>query len=273
MRGLDRPTRIAERLARWHCAAFARAILTQYADCVTVETAKLVGAGQAVRCERSGLGIMDDDAVAGRSRSAGAACGCSADLTYFEYQRSDLRRGRASRGCRSAIPLDGLVVGDFGAHHGGMVDALRESRQRRGQRSASELRDERRRVRLHSSADDAIPPRGRRRAWRSADRDVPRSTRPLHDVLEHVPGRTSRALARLLSPARRRRRSSSRSRPTTRLSAVNQHLARGLARCTPFLQFLPGDVYLHGGTTGRQRIHDGYGHAGGHGVDTASVAD
>jgi len=46
-------------------------------------------------------------------------------FSYFEYQRIVCREVLIPW-LQERISLEGLLVGDFGAHHGGMVEALRE---------------------------------------------------------------------------------------------------------------------------------------------------
>lgn len=168
-------------------------------------------------------------------------------LSYFEYQQL-VCRDVVIPWLAKRVPLDGLRVGDFGAHHGGMVHALRES----GIVSAA--------VGLELSEDIVFssPFIADDRFRLEAADVVTLGARVyqfdlilLHDVLEHMPDleRSIHAVGEQLRLAGRVFVSFP---PYYSAFGGHQQLARGRARYVPFIQFLPRRLFLHLAQPGEQ---------------------
>jgi hypothetical protein len=161
------------------------------------------------------------------------------EMTYFEYQR---------RVCRDVIlpwlavrlVLRGLRVGDFGAHQGGMLDALRESGlvdRALGFEVGEEIvasspfvSDGRFRLECRDILD--VAPEG-------ALFDLVL----MHDVLEHVPnyGDALDAVRRTLGESGHAFVSFP---PYHSAFGGHQQLARGMARSIPFVHLLPARLFF-----------------------------
>ena len=168
-------------------------------------------------------------------------------LSYFEYQQ---------RVCRDVVipwlakhvPLAGRHVGDFGAHHGGMVHALRES----GIVAAAvglELSEE-----IVSSSPFVADDRFRLEVAdvTSLGDEVDHfDLILLHDVLEHMPDldRSIHAVRDQLRPGGRVFVSFP---PYYSAFGGHQQLARGPARNVPFIHVLPTTLFLHLAQPGEQ---------------------
>jgi SAM-dependent methyltransferase len=160
-------------------------------------------------------------------------------LSYFEYQRLVCSEV-VIPWLTPRLELSGLVVGDFGAHHGGMLDALRESGL---VASATGLE-------LSEEVVTSSPFVGDDR-FKLVVADVmsPGPETPtfdlvlLHDVLEHIPDSDGAldAIARLLRPSGHVFVSFP---PYYSAFGGHQHLARGRARKIPFVHLLPTSVFF-----------------------------
>jgi SAM-dependent methyltransferase len=158
---------------------------------------------------------------------------------YFDYQRA-LCRDVLLPWLGETITLEGLRVGDFGAHYGGTVDYLRESgtvRSAVGLELGAELVAESPFVgdddfRLEVADVTAIAP-GR------YEFDLVL----LHDVLEHIPetGTALDAVARSLRPGGYVFVSFP---PYFSAFGGHQQLASGRARNLPFVHYLPRPVFF-----------------------------
>jgi 2-polyprenyl-3-methyl-5-hydroxy-6-metoxy-1,4-benzoquinol methylase len=160
-------------------------------------------------------------------------------LSYFEYQRLVCSEVVVPW-LAARLDLSGLAVGDFGAHQGGMLDALRES----GLVASA--------TGLELSADVvASSPFVGDDRFRlavadvmSRGRDAPRFDLVLmHDVLEHIPDYEAavRAVARSLTSAGHLFVSFP---PYYSSFGGHQHLARGRARSVPFVHLLPARLFF-----------------------------
>lgn len=160
-------------------------------------------------------------------------------LTYFEYQRLVCREV-VLPWLAARIHLDGAHVGDFGAHHGGMLDALRESGLV-GSAVGIELSEEvvagspfvsDERFRLEVADVTTLAFDGRK-----LDLVL------LHDVLEHVPSYDD-----ALAATRRALTSGGHVfvsfPPYFSAFGGHQQLARGQARRVPFVHFLPEGLFF-----------------------------
>ena len=160
-------------------------------------------------------------------------------LSYFEYQRlvcSEVVIPWLTR----RLDLSGLDVGDFGAHHGGMLDALRDSglvATAIGLELSAEVvasspfvADDR--FRLETADVTARGP------------DAPTFDLVLmHDVLEHIPESDAAlgAVFEALAPGGHCFVSFP---PYYSAFGGHQQLAAGWARAAPFLHLLPGRAFF-----------------------------
>jgi SAM-dependent methyltransferase len=165
--------------------------------------------------------------------------GLVGELTYFEYQRR-ICAEVVIPWLEKRVPLDGLRVGDFGSHHGGMVDALRES----GKVASAvglELRDD-----VVTSSPFVGDERFRLEVadlMALSDHSYQFDLVLLHDVLEHLPDAQG-ALYKIAAQVRRGGWIFVSFPPYYSGFGGHQHLASGVARWAPFLHFLPRDVFL-----------------------------
>jgi SAM-dependent methyltransferase len=165
--------------------------------------------------------------------------GLVGELTYFEYQRR-ICAEVVIPWLEDRISLDGFRVGDLGAHHGGMVDALRES----GKVASAvglELRDD-----VVASSPFVGDEHFRLEVadlMDLSDDSYQFDLVLLHDVLEHV--HDARRALRRIAPQVRPGGSIFVSFPPYYSGfGGHQHLARGIARWAPFLHLLPREVFL-----------------------------
>jgi SAM-dependent methyltransferase len=168
-------------------------------------------------------------------------------LSYFEYQRV-VCRDVLLPWLVERLDLQGLQVGDFGAHQGGMVDALRESGLVAGAvglelseevvASSPLVQDERFRLEVADVLQLGSPSPG-------FDLVV------LHDVLEHIPdyGRALAAIRAALGPEGHVFISFP---PYYSAFGGHQQYARGLARWAPFIHFLPAPLFYRLARPGEQ---------------------
>ena len=186
-------------------------------------------------------------------------------FSYFEYQRIVCREVLIPW-LEKRIALEGRLVGDFGAHHGGMVDALREWGHVAGA------------IGLELSEDVvASSPFVSDEKFRLEHADVlaPGSEIPkfdlvlLHDVLEHVP-EYGRALDAIRSSLRAGGYAFISFPPYYSAFGGHQQYARGLARFTPFVHLLPARALLSRRGAGRAGVHDRRGRSRGHGLGAAA---
>jgi SAM-dependent methyltransferase len=158
-------------------------------------------------------------------------------LDYFDYQRRVATEVVLPWIARRA-DLEGVTVGDFGCHEGGMLEALRDSGV--GAAVGYELNesvvarsrfkpDERFRIEIADLTKLADPPR--------FDLIL------LHDVLEHVhePAAVLAAVRRALKPGGHAFVSFP---PYWSAFGGHQHLAAGWARVTPYVHYLPRKVFF-----------------------------
>ena len=160
-------------------------------------------------------------------------------LSYFEYQQL-LGRDVVIPWLETRLDLAGLRVGDFGAHHGGVVDALRASgkvREAVGLELSEELvasspfvGDER--FRLETADVSALSP-----GAHEFDLIL------LHDVLEHVPD-YRRALETVVNSLDRNGHVFISFPPYYAAFGGHQQLAHGPARLVPFLHYLPSKLFF-----------------------------
>lgn len=168
-------------------------------------------------------------------------------FSYFEYQRL-VCRDVLIPWLEGRVALEGLLVGDVGSHHGGMVDALRESGLVAGAiglelseevvASSPFVPDEQ--FRLEVADVLALGP------------DPPTFDLVLlHDVLEHIPeyDRALRALNASLRPGGHVFVSFP---PYYSAFGGHQQYARGLARLTPFVHLLPASLFYRVAKPGEQ---------------------
>jgi 2-polyprenyl-3-methyl-5-hydroxy-6-metoxy-1,4-benzoquinol methylase len=160
-------------------------------------------------------------------------------LSYFEYQRL-VCRDVLIPWLAERIPLEGAHVGDFGAHHGGMLDALRDHGVV-GSAIGLELSGE-----VVESSPFAADDRFRLEVADVTNYDFDGrefDVVVLHDVLEHIPARVE-----ALDAARRALRPGGHVfvsfPPYYSGFGGHQHLARGRARLVPFIHLLPERVFL-----------------------------
>jgi len=160
-------------------------------------------------------------------------------LSYFEYQRlvcTDV----VIPWLAARIDLSTLEVGDFGAHQGGMLDALRESGLVAGA-TGLELSAE-----VVESSPFVADERFRLEVADVMSRDDDAPTFDLvlmHDVLEHIPDYDAalRAVVRSLRPSGHLFISFP---PYYSSFGGHQHLARGRARSLPFVHLLPSGLFF-----------------------------
>ena len=178
-----------------------------------------------------------------RSEPVPLLCG----LSYFEYQRL-LGRDVVIPWLAARLSLEGMLVGDFGAHQGGVLEALRESGLVRGAIG----------IELSSQIVFASP-------FVSDDRfrlevgDVMAVGASqyefdlvlLHDVLEHIPKYPGAVAAVAASLARGGHVFVS-FPPYFSSFGGHQQLARGVARKLPFVHYLPGRLFFRVATPGEQ---------------------
>ncbi|MGH3133081.1 MAG: class I SAM-dependent methyltransferase [Gaiellaceae bacterium] len=168
-------------------------------------------------------------------------------FSYFEYQRI-VCRDVVLPWLERRLELEGLVVGDFGAHHGGMVDALRESGRVAGAiglelsedvvASSPFVADEH--FRLEAADVLALGP------------DIPKfDVVLLHDVLEHIPD-YDRALRAVHCSLARDGHVFVSFPPYYSAFGGHQQYARGLARFTPFVHLLPARLFYRVARPGEQ---------------------
>jgi SAM-dependent methyltransferase len=160
-------------------------------------------------------------------------------LTYFEYQRLVCTEV-VIPWLAARLDLTGLDVGDFGAHHGGMLDALRDS----GVVASG--------IGLELSAEvvAASPFVGDDRfQLRVADVMAREADAPtfdlvlMHDVLEHIPDYEGAvaAVGEALRPGGHLFVSFP---PYYSGFGGHQHLARGFVRSVPFVHYLPARAFF-----------------------------
>ena len=168
-------------------------------------------------------------------------------FSYFEYQRV-VCRDVVIPWLLQHVELEELQVGDFGAHHGGMVDALRESGVVGGAvglelseevvASSPLVQDERFRLEVADLLD-------------LDDTSFSFDLVLLHDVLEHIPdfaGALS-AIRRSLAPAGHVFVSFP---PYYSAFGGHQQYARGRARWAPFIHLLPAGMFFRVARPGEQ---------------------
>lgn len=159
-------------------------------------------------------------------------------LSYFEYQRL-VATEVVIPWLDARLSLDGAAIGDFGAHQGGMLDALRgigTVRSGTGFELSADV------VSSSPFSDD--------RSFRLEVADLTALDAGsyafdvvlLHDVLEHIPNGSGvlKVAAEALSPHGHVFVSFP---PYHSAFGGHQHLARGRARIIPFVQHLPTPVF------------------------------
>ena len=168
-------------------------------------------------------------------------------FSYFEYQRV-VCRDVVIPWLQQHVALDGLQVGDFGAHHGGMVDALRESGVVGGA-VGLELSEE-------VVASSPLVQDGRFCLEVADLLDLDRKRFAfdlvlLHDVLEHIPdfGGALGAIRRSLAPTGHVFISFP---PYYSAFGGHQQYARGHARWAPFIHLLPAGMFFRIARPGEQ---------------------
>ena len=177
--------------------------------------------------------------MAGLESRSGAHTVLPRGLSYFEYQRlvcaEVVLPWLAAR-----LDLHGLRVGDFGAHQGGMVDALRESglvASATGLELSAEV--------VASSpfvGDDRF--RLEVADVMARDPDAPRFDLVLmHDVLEHIPD-VAGALQAVARSLERGGHVFVSFPPYYSAFGGHQHLARGHAQSVPFVHLLPSRLFF-----------------------------
>jgi SAM-dependent methyltransferase len=159
-------------------------------------------------------------------------------LRYFDYQRAVGERvvvpwigGR--------IPIEGLRVGDFGAHAGGILDAFRAA----GAESGVGFEINAEIVRQSPFREDEN--------FKLEVTDLTQLDSPaqpfdlvvLHDVLEHIPDTSS-----VLDVARRSLAAEGRIfvsfPPYYSMVGGHQHLAQGWVRLAPWIHYLPDELFF-----------------------------
>jgi SAM-dependent methyltransferase len=168
-------------------------------------------------------------------------------LSYFEYQRI-VCRDVVVPWLERRLVLDGLLVGDLGAHHGGMVDAFRDGGKVAGA-VGLELSEE-----VVSSSPFVPDSRFRLEVADLLASGSDTSTFDLvllHDVLEHIPeyGRALAAIRKLLAPGGHVFVAFP---PYYSGFGGHQQYARGLARMMPFVHLLPGRLFYRVAKPGEQ---------------------
>lgn len=167
-------------------------------------------------------------------------------LSYFEYQRV-VCRDVVIPWLESRVALEGVSVGDFGAHHGGMVDALRESGLVGGA-VGLELSEE-----VVASSPLAQDERFRLEVADLLHLETGRAFDLvlLHDVLEHIPLYEAAlvAIRRALTPDGAAFISFP---PYYSAFGGHQQYARGAARWAPFVHLLPASLYFRLARPGEQ---------------------
>jgi len=161
------------------------------------------------------------------------------DLTYFEYQRL-VGREVLTPWLASRVRLDGLFVGDFGAHQGGMVDALRESELVQGA-IGLELSQE-----VVASSPFVADDRFRLEVADVMSRDTGATEFGLvllHDVLEHIP-RYESALEAVADSLKEHGHAFVSFPPYYAAFGGHQQLARGRVRLVPFVHLLPAALFF-----------------------------
>ena len=168
-------------------------------------------------------------------------------LSYFEYQRL-LGRDVVIPWLGPRLPLEGVLVGDFGAHQGGMLQAFRESGLVRGA------------IGLELSAEivssSPFVPDDRFRLEVADVMAVGGSQYELdlvllHDVLEHIPEYRG-ALAAVATSLTRGGHVFVSFPPYFSSFGGHQQLARGLARKVPFVHYLPARLFFRVAQPGEQ---------------------
>ena len=168
-------------------------------------------------------------------------------LSYFEYQRI-VCRDVVIPWLGQHVELEALQVGDFGARHGGMVDALRESGVVGGA-VGLELSEE-----VVASSPLVQDEQFRLEAANLLDLDGKSFAFDLvllHDVLEHIPdfGSALEAVRRSLASAGHVFVSFP---PYYSAFGGHQQYARGRARWAPFIHLLPAGVFFRLARPGEQ---------------------
>jgi SAM-dependent methyltransferase len=168
-------------------------------------------------------------------------------FSYFEYQRI-VCRDVVIPWLERRLELEDLLVGDFGAHHGGMVDALRESGRVSGAvglelsrevvESSPFVADHR--FRLEVADLLALAPDSQRF-----------NLILLHDVLEHIPD-YQQALRAIRDSLGKDGRLFVSFPPYYSAFGGHQQYARGLARMLPFVHFLPASLFYRISKPGEQ---------------------
>ena len=168
-------------------------------------------------------------------------------FSYFEYQRI-VCRDVLIPWLQSRVALEGRLVGDIGAHHGGMVDALREWGHVAGA------------IGLELSEDVvASSPFVSDERFRLECADVLASgfcTQKfdvvlLHDVLEHIPEYDD-ALDAIRSSLREGGHAFVSFPPYYSAFGGHQQYARGPARFAPFVHLLPASLFYRVAEPGEQ---------------------
>lgn len=160
-------------------------------------------------------------------------------LSYFEYQRLVCSEV-VIPWLAARLDLAGLDVGDFGAHHGGMLDALRGSGLVASATGLELSAD------VVASSPFVGDERFRLEVGDVMSRGADSPTFDLvlmHDVLEHIPMYESalRAVVRSLRPGGHLFVSFP---PYYSSFGGHQHLARGRARSIPFVHLLPSRIFF-----------------------------
>jgi hypothetical protein len=174
-----------------------------------------------------------------RSEGSAARAPLLGGLTYFEYQQL-LGRDVILPWLEQRLELDGLRVGDFGAHHGGVVDAFRSSG-RVQQAIGLELNEEvvtsspfvgDDRFRLEQADVSALAPG-------AYEFDLIL----LHDVLEHVPD-YGEALGAAVTSLHRDGHVFVTFPPYYTAFGGHQQEAAGPGRVLPFIHYLPSKLFF-----------------------------
>jgi SAM-dependent methyltransferase len=168
-------------------------------------------------------------------------------LTYFEYQRV-VCRDVVIPWLERRISLDGLVVADLGAHHGGMLEELRAHGKVAGA-VGLELSKE-----VVASSPFVGDERFRLEVADVLEQRADAGTYDLvllHDVLEHIPEYEPalQAIAGLLRPGGHVFISFP---PYYSAFGGHQQYAKGRARFTPFAHFLPARLFYRFAEPGEQ---------------------
>ncbi|HUF01835.1 MAG TPA: methyltransferase domain-containing protein [Gaiellaceae bacterium] len=172
-------------------------------------------------------------------------------LSYFEYQRRVAHEALIPW-LSGRLDLTGIRVGDFGAHHGGMLEAFREA----GVVDSAiglELRDD-----VVASSPFVADDRFRLEVADLTTLDPGHYEFDLvilHDVLEHVPdhGSALEAVCRSLAPNGHVFVSFP---PYYSGFGGHQQLARGRARAVPFIHLLPRALFFRLAAPAEQEYMD-----------------